>query len=74
MLLSAFQVGADECSQANSNGISSGDMINISGIDSGKINTAIGYWSSGCSGYGASFPSMSAGGSGGVAVRRQLRR
>ncbi len=66
--LSAFHVGADECSQSNSNGISSGDVLNISGVSSSDINTSIGYWSSGCSGYGGSFPSMSAGGSGGVPV------
>jgi hypothetical protein len=30
--LSALQVGADECSQPNSNGISSGDVLNISGL------------------------------------------
>lgn len=64
--LSALPVGGDECSQANSNGVSSGDELNISGVSSSEINTAIGYWSDGCSGYGSSFPSMSAGGSGGV--------
>ena len=68
MSLSALQAGADECSQPNSNGISSGDVLNISGVSSSDINASIGYWSGGCSGYGNSFPSMSAGGSGGVAV------
>jgi len=66
--LSALHVGADECSQLNSNGISSGDILNISGLSSTDINASIAYWSSGCSGYGSSFPSMSAGGSGGVAI------
>lgn len=68
MSLSTLQVGADECSQSNSNGISSGDVLNIAGVSSTEVNTAIGYWSGGCLGYGRSFPSMSAGGSGGVAV------
>lgn len=68
MSLSTLQVGADECSQSNSNGISSGDVLNIAGVSSTEINTSIGYWSGGCLGYGRSFPNMSAGGSGGVAV------
>lgn len=71
--LGALHAGADECSQANSNGVSSGDVLNISGVSSTDINTSIGYWdgsgdSSGCPGFGSSFPSMSAGGSGGVPV------
>jgi hypothetical protein len=66
--LSALHAGADECSQPNGNGISSGDVLNISGVSNSDINTSIGYWSGGCPGYGGSFPSMSAGGSGGVAV------
>ena len=66
--LGALHVGADDCSQPNSNGISSGDALNISGVSSTDINTSIGYWSGGCTGYGNSFPSMTAGGSGGVAV------
>jgi hypothetical protein len=59
--LSALHVGADECSQPNSNAISSGDVLNISGVSSTDINASIGYWSGGCPGYGSSFPSMSAG-------------
>jgi hypothetical protein len=66
--LSAFHAGADDCSQPNSNGISSGDTLDISGVSSADINTAIGYWSGGCPGYGNSFPGMSAGGSGGLEV------
>ncbi|HTG32325.1 MAG TPA: hypothetical protein VLB76_05295 [Thermoanaerobaculia bacterium] len=66
--LTALHVGADECSQPNGNGISSGDVLNISGVSSTDIDTSIGYWSGGCPGYGNSFPSMSIGGSGGVAV------
>jgi hypothetical protein len=66
--LSALQAGADECSQPNGNGISSGDVLNITGVSSADLNTSIGYWSGGCPGYGASFPSMSAGGSGGIPV------
>lgn len=68
MSLSALQAGADECSPTNSNGISSGDVLNISGVSNTEINTSIGYWSGGCPGYGNSFPTMSAGGSGGVPV------
>lgn len=68
VLLNALYVGADECSQPNTNGVSSGDQINISGIDSSTITTAISYWSGGCPGYGSGFPSMTAGGSGGIAV------
>jgi hypothetical protein len=41
--LSAFRAGADDCSQPNSNGISSGDMLNISGLSSTDINTSISY-------------------------------
>jgi hypothetical protein len=66
--LSALHAGADECSQPNSNGISNGDVLNISGLSNTDISTSIGYWSGGCSGYGGGFPSMSAGVSGGVAV------
>jgi hypothetical protein len=68
VLLKALYVGADECSQPNTNGASNGDQLNISGIDSSTITAAIGYWSGGCPGYGASFPSMAAGGSGGISV------
>lgn len=68
VLSGTLHVGADECSPPNSNGISSGDVLNISGVSSPAISTSISYWSSGCSGYGSSFPSMSAGGSGGVSV------
>lgn len=68
MSLVALHVGADECSPPNSNGVSTGDVLNISGVSSTDINTSIGYWSSGCAGYGSSFPSMSAGGSGGVPI------
>jgi hypothetical protein len=68
VLLNALYVGADDCSQPNTDGISSGDQLNISGIDSSTITTAIGYWSGGCPGYGTSFPSMTAGGSGGIPV------
>jgi hypothetical protein len=68
VLLKALYAGADECSQPNTNGVSSGDQLNISGIDSSTITTAIGYWSGGCPGYGTSFPNMTAGGSGGIAV------
>jgi hypothetical protein len=68
MSLSAIHAGADDCSQPNGNGISSGDVFNITGASSTDISTAIGYWSGGCPGYGGSFPSMSAGGSGGIAV------
>jgi hypothetical protein len=68
MLLNSLYVGADECSQSNSNGVSSSDELNISGIDSSTITTAIGYWSGGCPGYGTTFPSMTVGGSGGISV------
>jgi hypothetical protein len=68
VLLQPLYVGADECTQPNSNGVSSGDQLNISGIDSSTITAAIGYWSGGCPGYGASFPNMSVGGSGGISV------
>jgi hypothetical protein len=67
-LLVATPVGADECSQPNTNGVSSGDILNISGVSSADINAAIAYWSGGCPGFGSSFPSMSAGGSGGISV------
>ena len=62
MSLSAIHAAADDCSQPNGNGISSGDVLDITGASSAEINTAIGYWSGGCPGYGGSFPSMSAGG------------
>ena len=68
VLLKALYVGADECSQPNTNGVSNGDQLNISGIDSSTITAAIGYWSGGCPGYGGSFPGMAAGGSGGISV------
>jgi hypothetical protein len=68
VLLKVFYAGADECSQPNTNGVSNGDQLNISGIDSSTITTAISYWSGGCPGYGSSFPGMTAGGSGGIAV------
>lgn len=68
VLLTALYVDADECSQQNSNGISSGDVLNISGVSSSDIGTAITTWFSGCSGFGISFPSMVEGGSGGIPV------
>ena len=68
VLLKALYVSADECSQPNTDGVSNGDQLNISGIDSSVITTAIGYWSGGCPGFGTSFPSMTAGGSGGIPV------
>jgi hypothetical protein len=67
-LLRAISVHADTCAQQNSNGISSGDVLNISGVSSDMIASAIGYWSGPCPGYGTSFPSMTAGGSGGIPV------
>lgn len=37
VLSGALYVGADDCSPTNSNGISSGDVLNISGVSSSAI-------------------------------------